>query len=84
MPPEMSLKLKTITIKQTKLFKIKMKKMVYQQPTTTIVVVEHMQMLASSDPVNAQREGYGKKTGWDTPSGGGVKANGNYVNWDQE
>ena len=61
-----------------------MKKMVYQQPTTTIVVVEHMQMLAASQPVEQSfsREGYGEaKTGFD---GAGVKANRNYVNWDQE
>ena len=65
-----------------------MKKMVYQQPTTTIVVVEHTQMLAASGPAvdkNFQRQGYGNASsntwGSYTPA---VKANGNYVDWDKE
>ena len=63
-----------------------MKKMVYQQPTTTIVVVEHMQMLAASGNLtgdqNYERRSYGKTTeSWNVPN---VKANGNYVDWDKE
>ena len=65
-----------------------MKKMVYQQPTTTIVVVEHMQMLASSETTEpkAIRQSYSSDEGRNSQSWttSGVKANGIYVNWDQE
>ncbi len=64
-----------------------MKKMVYQQPTTTIVVVEHMQMLAASGQATepkAIRNNYDGSENSQTWGSAGVKANGSYVNWDQE
>ena len=62
-----------------------MNRKMYQVPTMKIVKVQHTQMLAASDGVNANRSGYGAANTETWGDGGGsVKANhhSNPVNWD--
>ena len=54
----------------------------YQKPTMQVVQLQHTQMLASSDGVQATMSGTFEEVDLDAPSS--VKAHRNYVDWDEE
>ena len=59
-----------------------MKKKQYENPATTVVGVQQMQMLMTS----GERQSYGTANvqTWGDDDGAGVKAHGNYFDWDND